>query len=180
MAQQQREIINIGALPNDGQGDPLRVAFQKINNNFANLFASDFNTSEETTTGLTPNQVIWQWPVTQFTQATIQINTQNLNSQDTQNITINATIVNNNSNIRWAGHSTLFNGNVCTMYNMDVSTGNVRLMVSPLIDTTMLHFISAQVTHYSGDQTPGLLIQLDGYPANNILSTEDGLTIITE
>ena len=29
-----QEIINIGALPNDGSGDPLRVAFQKINNNF--------------------------------------------------------------------------------------------------------------------------------------------------
>lgn len=29
------EIIKIGALPNDGLGDPLRVAFAKINNNFA-------------------------------------------------------------------------------------------------------------------------------------------------
>jgi hypothetical protein len=38
MSQQQQEVINIGALPNDGQGDPLRVAFQKINNNFAKLF----------------------------------------------------------------------------------------------------------------------------------------------
>ena len=31
------EIINIGTSPNDGSGDPLRVAFDKINNNFANL-----------------------------------------------------------------------------------------------------------------------------------------------
>jgi hypothetical protein len=31
------EIINVGVLPNDGLGDPLRVAFGKINNNFANL-----------------------------------------------------------------------------------------------------------------------------------------------
>lgn len=29
--------INIGTLPNDGSGDPLRVAFDKINNNFAEL-----------------------------------------------------------------------------------------------------------------------------------------------
>jgi hypothetical protein len=28
------EMINIGNLPNDGAGDPLRVAFSKINNNF--------------------------------------------------------------------------------------------------------------------------------------------------
>jgi hypothetical protein len=29
--------IILGTLPNDGTGDPLRVAFGKINNNFANL-----------------------------------------------------------------------------------------------------------------------------------------------
>ncbi len=29
------EIINVGSLPNDGSGDPLRVAYIKINNNFA-------------------------------------------------------------------------------------------------------------------------------------------------
>lgn len=29
------EIINVGSLPNDGSGDPMRTAFIKINNNFA-------------------------------------------------------------------------------------------------------------------------------------------------
>lgn len=29
------EVIDIGAFPNDGTGDPLRLAFEKINNNFA-------------------------------------------------------------------------------------------------------------------------------------------------
>jgi hypothetical protein len=33
-----QEIIDTGSLPNDGNGDPLRTAFDKINNNFANLF----------------------------------------------------------------------------------------------------------------------------------------------
>lgn len=31
------ETINLGTLPNDGRGDPLRVAFTKINNNFASV-----------------------------------------------------------------------------------------------------------------------------------------------
>jgi hypothetical protein len=31
------DIVDIGELPNDGTGDPLRVAFDKINLNFANL-----------------------------------------------------------------------------------------------------------------------------------------------
>ena len=33
------EIINIGASPNDGQGDPIRTAFEKCNTNFGNLWA---------------------------------------------------------------------------------------------------------------------------------------------
>lgn len=35
-----QQIINIGALPNDGTGDPLRVAFEKINTNFGELYVS--------------------------------------------------------------------------------------------------------------------------------------------
>ena len=37
MAQQ---IINIGILPNDGTGDPLRVAYNKINDNFDELYGA--------------------------------------------------------------------------------------------------------------------------------------------
>lgn len=36
MAQQ---IINVGAAPNDGQGDPIRTAFIKTNNNFGELYS---------------------------------------------------------------------------------------------------------------------------------------------
>lgn len=35
-----QEIINIGAVANDGAGDPLRTAFTKTNNNFSQLFAA--------------------------------------------------------------------------------------------------------------------------------------------
>lgn len=34
-----QQIINTGALPNDGEGDPLRTAFTKINNNFTELYS---------------------------------------------------------------------------------------------------------------------------------------------
>lgn len=33
-----QQIINIGTLPNDGTGDPLRTAYGKINDNFNELF----------------------------------------------------------------------------------------------------------------------------------------------
>jgi hypothetical protein len=34
-----QQIINVGAAPNDGQGDPIRTAFIKTNTNFTQLFA---------------------------------------------------------------------------------------------------------------------------------------------
>src|SRR6266850_7478913 len=37
------QTINIGASPNDGAGDPLRTAFDKVNDNFAVLESSAFN-----------------------------------------------------------------------------------------------------------------------------------------
>ena len=33
------EFINVGELPNDGTGDPVRIAFIKINNNFTQTTA---------------------------------------------------------------------------------------------------------------------------------------------
>ncbi len=33
-----KEVINVGSVPNDGTGDPLRTAYIKCNNNFTQLF----------------------------------------------------------------------------------------------------------------------------------------------
>jgi hypothetical protein len=35
-----RSVINVGSTPNDGTGDPLRVAFNKINDNFQDIYAN--------------------------------------------------------------------------------------------------------------------------------------------
>ena len=45
------EIINVGASPNDGQGDPIRTAFIKTNSNFARLFALPNSTPPSTLVG---------------------------------------------------------------------------------------------------------------------------------
>lgn len=34
-----QELINVGNVANDGTGDPLRIAFEKINNNFSEMFS---------------------------------------------------------------------------------------------------------------------------------------------
>ena len=38
-----RQVINIGTTANDGTGDPLRTAFDKINDNFVELYGADNN-----------------------------------------------------------------------------------------------------------------------------------------
>jgi hypothetical protein len=38
-----QQIINVGAQPNDGLGDPIRTAFEKTNENFTELYANDAN-----------------------------------------------------------------------------------------------------------------------------------------
>jgi len=35
-----QQLINVGVSPNDSTGDPIRLAFQKINNNFSELYSN--------------------------------------------------------------------------------------------------------------------------------------------
>jgi len=173
-----QEYINVGATPNDGQGDPLRVAFEKINNNFSNLFYVGTVTNSTYSIGLTPNQVIFETPANMFTQASFQVRSSDTGTPDSQEITITAQISNDNSNVKYTGYGTTFFGNALTRYNMDVFDGNVRLMVNPIVDEVLLHFISAQIT-FIGDTANGLNIALDGY-ADSVLDTESEFEITTE
>ncbi len=38
-----KQTINIGSIPGDGAGDPLRVSFDKINQNFAELYTTVYS-----------------------------------------------------------------------------------------------------------------------------------------
>src|SRR6516162_2855689 len=42
-----QQIINVGAAPNDGTGDPLRVSFDKCNQNFTELYQKGAATASE-------------------------------------------------------------------------------------------------------------------------------------
>ena len=172
-----QEIINIGAEPNDGEGDPLRTAFEKVNNNFSQLYSTGFFTSEAYSTGLTAGQIIFQSPIETFTQGIFQINSNDTSSTDTENITLNVSVINDGSRLRWNGHNTLFNGNVLTGYNMDIFDSNVRILVNPIVDTTMYHFISAQIT-WTGVPVPGLLIQTE--ITDSTIETENDFDLETE
>jgi hypothetical protein len=172
-----QEIINVGAQPNDGEGDPLRTAFQKINNNFTQLYSTGFFTSKAYSTGLTAGQIIFVSPVETFTQGIIQINSNDTNSTDTENITLNVSVINDGSGLKWNGHNTLFNGNVLTDYDMDIIDANVCILVNPLKNTTMLHFISAQIT-WTGIPVAGYYLETNA--ANKLIETENEILLETE
>lgn len=172
-----QEFINVGATPNDGTGDPLRVAFEKINNNFSNLFPVSSTTSLAYSVGNTAGQVIYEFPTDYFTQASFQIWSNDPITKASQDIVIEAQLCNANSNVKFVGHSTTFYGNAITRYDMDVSGGNVRLKVDPLVNATLTHFISSQVT-YIGILTT-MAIQADDY-IDTDLSTENLISMATE
>jgi hypothetical protein len=173
-----QEYINIGVTPNDGLGDPLRVAFGKINNNFSNLFFTTVNTSNIYTSGLTQGQVIYEYPANAFTQGMFQIRSSDPGTPDSQDITISAQLTNNNQAVKFTGYAITFAGTALTKYDMDVNNGNVRILANPIANTFILHFIASQVT-FLGDYVPGVDIGLNGY-VDSVMGTEDNIIVTTE
>jgi hypothetical protein len=175
-----QQYINIGETPNDGNGDPLRVAFNKINNNFTNLFFTSTTTSTAYTNGLTQNQVILEIPIVRFYQGEFQIRSSDSGTPNMQDITLSASITNNLAGVRFSGHSTLFEGNAICRYDMDVSNDKVRILINPLVNEYLEHFISAFVTYPASNLTAGIDISLDGYANGYLLGTQDNLILTTE
>lgn len=174
-----QEIINIGVLPNDGQGDPLRVAFNKINNNFTELYSTTTEIGNTYSVGNTANQVILVTPANTFTTGEFTIRSSDPGSNRSQMVTISAQINNAGDGVKFTAYGTTFYGNAITKYDMNVVSGNVRILVSPLIANNLLHFISSKVL-FIGNAVPGIPIQLDGYIANSVMGTETLLEVTTE
>lgn len=169
------QVINIGTSPNDGEGDPLRTAFSKVNNNFANIWTTGFNTQKSLTNGNTV-QTIFEYPANLFTQATFQINSSQSSTTDSQNIVINASINGSADAVKFTAHSTIFHGNAITNYSMDVVGGNVTLYANPFVNDEITHFITYQVTF--DPLVSGIPLILNQDP-NAMIGTESTDSIIT-
>jgi hypothetical protein len=92
----------------------------------------------------TANQVIYELPQNTCTTVRFQVTSKVLDNNDAQTATI--TVTKRNDGIR-ANHSvygTVFTGNAVTRYNVDIAYGNIRLMVSPLINADIKHLFSYQ------------------------------------
>lgn len=173
-----QEIINIGTSPNDGSGDPLRVAFAKVNNNFTQLFSTGWFTTESVTIGNTQQEIFSQ-PVGYFTQAVFQINSIQANSTNSQNITITAAINGDSTDVKYSGHGTLFFGNAVTTFSMGISANNVILYANPLTSDQVNHCITYQITYCPPDAF-AQLIAYDGYPEGSVMATQAEQAITTE
>jgi hypothetical protein len=169
------ELVNIGANPNDGEGDPLRTAFSKINNNFVWMQQTSTEIASSVTLDDTANQVIWEYPANEFTQALIQIQSFREGSNDSQNALIGASIYNDGSDVKYTVYGITNTGSWLTQYDLDVASGNVRLLVSPLQDEAITHFLAYQVT-WIGDLGLGSTMIAEGGAG---LVTESGNVFIT-
>lgn len=149
------QLVNIGGLPNDGEGDPLRTAFSKINNNFIYMQQTSSEITSAVTIGNAANQVIFEYPVDEFTMGLIQIKSYREDNNDSQMIFLGAQTYNDLSSVKYTVYGITNVGDWLTQYNMDVYNGNVRVLVNPLQDVTMNHFISYQIT-YEGDLGVGV------------------------
>lgn len=174
-----QEIINIGTLPNDGEGDPLRVAFAKINNNFSNLFPTAINTSSSYSVGNTPGQLIFETDASTFTMAQLYVYAADPSGNDSQSIQLNAQINQELDDAKFSAVGLSVFGNALSSYSMRVLGGNVQLLANPVQDTTIFHFIGSSVI-WIGSTLPGIPIELDGYVANSIMSTEIDQGVTTE
>lgn len=169
-----QEFINVGGTANDGTGDPLRVAFEKVNNNFTQLFSTGFSTVESVTFGNT-TQELFTIDANLFTEGTFQINSVDPNSQSSQNIIINSAIQNDLSNVKYTGQNSILFGNAVTGYSMAVDSGNVVLYATPAVTGQLNHFIAYQIQY--NQYVPTLTLELE---QGDLLGTENLQPLTTQ
>lgn len=171
------QLVNIGALPNDGEGDPLRTAFAKINNNFIYMQQTSSNIASAVTLDDTPGQVIFEYPADEFTQALIQIQSYREDNNDSQNAFLGAQIYNDLSDVKFTIYGVTSVGSWLTNYDMDVADGKVRLLVTPIQNVVIQHFVSYQIT-FTGDL--GLGVPMASQTQGDLITETANVFITTE
>lgn len=175
-----QEVINIGAQPNDGAGDPLRVAFDKVNNNFANLFQTFVNSTLAYSFGDTEGQVIFETPANTFTQGQFYVKSLNGGTANSQSIQLFAQINNDLDDVKFTGYGSTFFGNAISTYDMivDSESGNVQILVNPLTSDDLTHYVASQIM-WAGPNVAGMYLGADGY-VDGVVSTETDVPLTTE
>ena len=168
-----KKLINIGITPNDRSGDPLRVAFAKINENFGELYETSTILSPTAPTTPTEGNV---WFNTSNNSLNIYHNGQWIEeSPNLGNLSVaDQTISGNNIN----GDIVLApNGSgVVSMPGITLPVGSVIEQVLPSIEVIVADLILDNVVRYSTSDTDNLYIGDYGL-SNGITGGDNGWCI---
>ena len=152
-------VINIGAIPNDGTGDPLRTAFNDVNLNFANVFAA----------GLVGSNV-------QIANNTILTTNTNGNLVLAPNgigvVQSNVSIVPNTANIRNLGSATQ---RWATVYTQYVNSTQINLSGDLSVGGNLI--VTGNIVEMGNIVTDSLTIQLANTAATASSASGAGITV---
>ena len=175
-----RQTINIGTNANDGTGDPLRTAFDKINDNFAELYGGDNNLNTldanldingyNIVTGVTNGDInIIQNGTGNINLGAIRINGSQISSSDSTQISI-ADNIQTTGTLNVAGAATLATSvtlasgaTVTAILDEDTMSSNsaTALATQQSIKAYVDSQVTAQDLDFSCDDSTTLSIDLD-------------------
>lgn len=150
-----QQIINLGATPNDGTGDPLRTAFTKINSNFTEIYGNVASSSYRFTNN-TMSTTAGNIEIDSFSGNTNVNDSLNVigNQRVTGNLTVNGSLIANISGnlaaetLSSSGPATLNSLNVTTTSSLGQATA-VNLQVLDTLTTS--NFNSSNVNILGGN-----------------------------
>lgn len=171
-----KQTINIGSTANDGTGDPLRTAFQKINDNFAELYGvdNDLNTLDAnldvrtysiTTTTTNGDITITPNGTGNINLGSITINGSRITANDSSTININEGViidgtlrvddaVNLNTSLTLASGATITEFSTNTALGTSDTVVPTQNAVKSYIDAQNL----AQAITFVGDDSTGTAV----------------------
>lgn len=164
-----KQTVNIGATPNDGTGDPIRDAFDKVNDNFDEVYSSYVATGQITVGNTTTNSVvsntggfITSTNTTVNTSATVNTSIIRIGNS-TANAFVNSTV------ISIVGSSVL---GTATVNTISISVGN-SVVNSSLTQNTLVINAGAVIGNFTVNTT---VMQL-GNSTINATANSSRLTI---
>jgi hypothetical protein len=164
-----QQIVNIGSGPNDSSGDPLRVAFNKINNNFIELYSGLPALSISQTPPLNAVQG-QQWWDSQDGNSYIYYNGNWVPSTSTVSLQsyITRNVVGNIININFAGDG-IITANVASNITVNFTNYTVGVKVQLILTTSSTSYVITTGLPASHSTTGSATVQASVAPSTIIL-----------
>ena len=180
-----RQTIDLGTSPNRGDGDPLRTAFDKVNDNFAELYAGNFAEPSATGSSLIPDvdatydlgSADKQW-ADLYVKDFIYLNGARLETDANGNLRLNGAVIAADSQGSVFGDdSTLLVDGVNNAINLD---GTVSGDIIP--DTDVAYDLGSASKRFRDIYLSGSTIDLGGLEISNVGGELklDGVKLITQ